>query len=155
MKSLDFVAISTGAGSSTLVVDTGAYPLDIIKRAAFCFVEFCYVFMDRTDDEHIAVTLTPKLPEPSDELLEEFIGEFANELLNQLLRDQLQVHTQNARELIVGRALFAASGEAEDSDSSLDFLDEEDDFLDDPLGIAVPWEDQVKTDSGSASEGQT
>ena len=113
MKSLDFVTINAEAGSATLVVDTGVYSLDRIKRAAFCFVEFCYLYLEPTDDAHIAVTMTPKLPGPSEELLEEFLGEFANELLNQLLRDQLQKDTQNARELIVGRALYAASGEAE------------------------------------------
>ncbi len=157
MKSLDFVDISTGAGSATLTVDTGVYSLDIIKRAAFCFVEFCYVFMEPSDGSHIAVTLTPKLPGPSEELLEEFIGEYANELLNQLLRDQLQADTRNARELIVGRALFAASGEGDKADDALGFLDDDDDddFLDDPLGIAVPWEDQVgggNSDSGKEEQ---
>ena len=46
----------------------------------------------------------------------------------------------------MGRALYAASGEAhQDTGFDLGFP-EDDDFLDDPLGIAVPWEEKYGAD---------
>ena len=57
--------------------------------------------------------------------------------------------TRQIRELLVGRALYAASGE-EHQDMGLDLdFPEDDGFLDDPLGIAVPWEEKYGAENSS------
>jgi len=154
MESLDFVDISTEDSSGRLTVDTGVYSIELIKRTALSFAEFCYVHMAMADATHVAVTLVPKRPNPEKSLIVELVGELANEMLNQALRDQLKKDTKGARELIVGRALYAAEGESDGFGDDLDFLDDDDDFLDDPLGIAVPWEDKSGDEAGDDASAQ-
>ncbi len=64
-----------------------------------------------------------------------------NELKNQVLRDKHLKATRPVRELVIGRALFSASADLGDPFADeFDFMDEGGDFLEDPLGIAVSWE---------------
>ena len=148
MESLDFVEISTEDSCGSLTIDTGVYPLELIKRTALSFTEFCYLHLEMPDDSHVKITMAPKRPNPEKALIVELLGELANELLNQALRDQLKKDTQGARELIVGRALYAAAGEDEGFGTDLDFLDEDDDddFFDDPLGLGTSVEDESAAD---------
>lgn len=147
MDTFDFVNISEAEANATLIVDTQVYSLDIIRRAAFGFVEHNFLFLEWLDEKQVAVTVSPKQVPTSEELLRRTVGELSNELLNQSLREQLMWDTRQIRELIVGRSLFAASGEEhEDLGFDLDFPDDDDDFLDDPLGIAVPWEEKYGAD---------
>lgn len=149
MDTLDFVRISEVDSSAQLVADTQVFSLEVIRRAAFGLVEHNYLFLEWVDDAHLAVTISPKQVPTSAELLKRIVGELGNELLNQSLRDQLMADTRQLRELIVGRTLYAASGEAyQDIGFDLGFP-EDDDFLDDPLGIAVPWEEKYGADDSS------
>ena len=146
MDTLDFVRISEADSSAQLIADTQLFPLDVVRRAAFGMVEHNYLFLEWVDDTHLAVTIRPKQIPTSAELLQRTVGELGNELLNQSLRDQLMADTRQLRELLVGRALYAASGEAhQDTGFDLGFP-EDDDFLDDPLGIVVPWEEKYGAD---------
>jgi len=118
--------------------------------------------------DRIRIELTPR--PGSGMSATEMAGEFTNELINQALRFKLAKQTEKVRTMIVGRAIGEAQPYDSMSDQQRDggpdrgpdggpdtyqipdlppevakLLAEEDDgldFLDDPLGIAVPWEEK-------------
>src|SRR3989339_902529 len=76
----------------------------------------CYMFIDRV---YI--------------YLEDINGEFLNELLHCVYRINIAKNNKKIREYIVEKALFSAISQS----------DNEDDLIfDDPLGIAIPWEEK-------------
>ena len=79
--------------------------------------------------------------------LQALSGEFGNELLSQALRRKVVKQNSKIIEEIVTQAIAGAAG----ATLPQDFMEEDDDldFLDDPLGIAVPWEEKFKKDKGS------
>ncbi len=149
MKDSGLIVTSVDDGWAQLRVDTHVFSIDIVRRTSFTFVENYYVFLAWEDEQHMLVTLTAKRMPVDDAYLQNIAGEFANEALNQALRDQLMKDTRSLRELIVGRALFAAVNQPR-VENDLDFLDDDEDFLDDPLGIAVPWEEKFGKKSEEA-----
>lgn len=132
------------------------YPMDAIYGASYVFIDRCYVYLDKAADKRIEVVLRGK--EPLDrEALEALAGAFSNELLHQVLRIRLAKRTGKVREMIVGRALFSAErsaqGQGDEDDFQDDFDDfgeDDDDYLDDPLGIAVPWEEKYGDETTEA-----
>lgn len=116
-----------------LDVDPGLYPLECVLGAGYCFLDRAFVKLDRSEDgTRLRVSL--KAREPGRE--EELEGAFLAELLNQTLRTRMLQAHGNVRELILEQALRGAAG-AGDAVSG-----EDDDYADDPLGIAVPWEEK-------------
>lgn len=135
-----------------LFVDPSVYPLGVVMGAAYVFVDRCYVLLDRTPEGRVRVTFTAKPGAPV-ESAEPLAGEFQNELLAQALRAALGERHEKVREALVARALFGAAPEqqpeaaAPPTDAQLgvdpSFLPaSDDDYLEDPLGIAVPWEEK-------------
>ena len=123
-------------------IGLATYPLDAVYGASYVFLDRCYVYLDKGTDKRIEVVLRGK-ETLSAEDLESLAGEFSNELLHQVLRARIAKRTGTVREMIIGRALFSAEGSADDYDlDDLDDLDDDADYLDDPLGIAVPWEEK-------------
>lgn len=144
----EHVESSSAGTSAKLIVDTAGFPLPIIRRTAFCFVEGNYVFFQKVDDTHYAVTLSPKKA-PDADFSTRIADEFENEMRNQVLREKLMRETRAVRELVIGRALFSASSDLGDPFAEdFDFLDDDGDFLEDPLGIAVSWEDKYGKNKG-------
>lgn len=144
------------AGTMTLALDPGLYPIDVIYGAAYVLIDRCYVLLDRAQGEkgkggRYLVHLRGK--SPLDKAgLEAISGEFGNELLSQALRRKINRANAKVIEEIVTQAIAGAAG----AGLPQDFVDDEDDmdFLDDPLGIAVPWEEKFskkkKDDAASA-----
>ena len=64
-------------------------------------------------------------------------GDFLNELLNQGLRYKISKQNKRIREYIVGMALLGSVGKEETEE-------DEEDWQEDPMGIAVPWEEKYK-----------
>lgn len=121
-----------------LVVNRKVYPLEVVYAAAYVFLDRCYVFLERRGKDEIVVRLRPR-PECDKEEFDSIVGGFENELLAQAFRRKVAKRTEKVREAIVHRALFSALPE------SLDFSfgeEDEGDYLEDPLGIAVPWEEK-------------
>jgi His-Xaa-Ser system protein HxsD len=117
------------------------YPLDVIYGAAYIFIEKAYVLLGR-DGEDFIVEMAAKDTSVTEDGLRIIAGEFSNELLSQALRRRITKENKNILETIVSQALAGATGAMvpaafEDDDDDLDFLD-------DPLGIAVPWEERFK-----------
>jgi len=125
----------------TLSLEVGLYPRDVLYAAAYVFLDRAYVLLDRSGDRY-QVHLRGKAA-LDETTLRAMAGEFANELLAQALRLRV-VHTnQRLIEDIASLAISGAAGRAVHGDeAALIDLDApgDDGFLDDPLGIAVPWE---------------
>lgn len=137
-------------------VSLATYPMDAIYGASYVFIDRCYVYLDK-QGKSVEVVLRGKEP-LGPEALEALAGQFSNELLHQVLRARLAKRTGKVREMIVGRALFSAEGSddfSDDFDGDLDDFGDiaDDDYLDDPLGIAVPWEEKYG-DQAAAPEGE-
>jgi His-Xaa-Ser system protein HxsD len=114
------------------------YPLDAIYGAAYLFVDRCYVFLTRPGDGQVDVRLRAK--EQTDaERLTGIAGEFANELLNQVLRFRISESTSRIREYYMARAFLSTPAQST-IDRLLADLDNEE-REDDPLDIAVPWQE--------------
>ena len=131
-------------GKLVLALDKSLYPLDVIYGAAYVFIDRAYILLGR-DGENITVELACKDEDIDEAALRAMAGEFSNELLSQALRRKITKANQTILETIVSQALAGATGAM--VPSSFDDDDDEDDdldFLDDPLGIAVPWEERFK-----------
>ncbi len=129
----------------TLSLDIGLYPRDVLYAAAYVFLDRAYVLLDR-DGARFLVHLRGK--QALDEAtLRAMAGEFENELLAQALRHRVVQANQKIIEDITTLAIAGATGgtpaggERADDPPLIDMQDTADDgFLDDPLGIATPWE---------------
>lgn len=140
--------------SVDVVVDLSVYPVDAVMASAYVFLERCYVFLDKVEGGRVKVALTAK-PGTTEEELRQVAGAFQNELLAQALRRHVAARHERVRETIVARALFGAApvlpASAEPPGLDPRFLPaSDDDYLEDPLGIAVPWEE--KYGKGAAAE---
>ncbi len=147
---------SDGTGAAVLTVHKTLYPKDVLFGTAFAFLDRCYVHLDMADADHVRVSLRVK-PGLAGLTAEEAAGEFGNEMVNQAVRLRLAKATEAVRTEIVKRAIgeslpapAPASSRTPPPPPDLPpevakILAEEDDsldFLDDPLGIAVPWEEK-------------
>ncbi len=149
MTSPELEHFDPAKGQMTLSLDAGLYPIEVLYGAAFVLLDRAYVLLDRDGEDgrnsrHL-VHLRSKTA--TDEAgLRALAGEFGNELLTQALRRQIVKQNGKLIEDITTRALAGAAG----GSAPVDFLEDDDglDFLDDPLGIAVPWEDKYPKKGG-------
>ncbi len=124
---------------AVLELEERLYPLEAIYGAAYLFLDRCHVFLADAGLGRVRVTLRYHEP-PRDAVLDELAGEFSNELLNQILRQRLAQSTSRVRELYTARALGLVEGRSK-IDQLLEELEAEE-WGDDPLAIATPWEEQ-------------
>ncbi len=139
-------------------VDEKVFPRQVSVAAAYRFLDRCYVLLERAGRGKLAVSLKGK-KKMAKAGLSKLADEFDNELLHQLMRHQVSAQTDGLREVLVGRALLSAEPvEAFEQENALLEADDADlDYLDDPLGIAVPWEEKYGDNQGKddkSEEGQ-
>ena len=127
-------------GVARLTVREELYPIDAVFAAAFTFIKDCWVVIDRADDAHWVVVLTPKAAGASVELLEQWVGGFANELLACAYRHRLAKENRATVEAVTAAALAGALGPP--SLEELEDFDFSNEAFEDPLGIAQSWEDK-------------
>ncbi len=132
-----------GSDIFCLQVSQKIYPIDVVMDTCFVFIDRYYIFLD-LDKGKIVINLKPKEGVSRGEI-KDISGEFSNELLNQAIRKKINAQHSKIREYIVSKALFSADLIRDFSGD--EFLEEEfeeidDDYLDDPLQIAVPWEEK-------------
>ena len=118
------------------------YPLEAIYGSCYVFIDRAYLFLDGNPEKEIKVFIKGK-KELNPKELKKLAGEFKNELLNYTLRLSIAKNTKKIRETIVERALFSVLPHEEE----LTKIDEPEQIdkktiEDDPLGIAVPWEEK-------------
>jgi len=128
-------------GFLTVTLNTEIYPLEVIYGASYIFIDRVYLFLDKQGKE-VAVTFKPK-EGMSKKQLENLAGEFTNELLSCVLRANLSQENKKIRQHIVERVLYSSVNiekcdcETEEEVSDFGYSSE-----DDPLGIAIPWEEK-------------
>jgi His-Xaa-Ser system protein HxsD len=137
-----------GDGAVELELDEGLYPKDAIYGAAYVFIDRCYVHLDRAGDRRIKITLRSKKGAPLDS--QACAGELENELLAQAWRRQILDENRQLIEAITTKALGGAAGPP-GLDELLAMDIGEATAFDDPLGIAMSWEEKYKKKGGSAA----
>lgn len=134
------MAVVLGEGSVRIELDESLYPKDAIYGAAYVFIDRCYVHLDRAADKRIVVTLRAKKAGADSSA---FAGEFQNELLGQAWRRSIVDENRKLIETITTRALAGAAGPPGLDDLLAMDIGEETAF-EDPLGIAMSWEEKYK-----------
>ena len=124
-----------------LEIEEGLYSLDAIYGTAYVFIDRCYVLLDRPSPGRISVRLRPKADTSA--TAEDLMGEFENELLGQAWRRLLVEENRKLVETVTTHALAGAAGPP-GLDDLLDMDIDDQAAFDDPLGIAVSWEDKYK-----------
>lgn len=119
-----------------VIIDESIYPREAIYGAAYIFVDRAYIYLDIPEKGKISIRFRSK---NENESLNKIEGEYMNELLQYVLRLSIASDNKKIREQIVEQALFAALGREE---RILNNQTEKFEFEDDPLGIAIPWEDK-------------
>lgn len=136
----DIVSVDLGAASVSMRVDATLYPLDALYGAAYVFIDRCYVLLDRPSPSEARVTLAWKKGEPPDGALRALAGEFANELLSCAWRSKINEESRGIIEKVTAQALGGAMGAPTLDD--LEKFDFSDEAFEDPLGIALSWEEK-------------
>jgi His-Xaa-Ser system protein HxsD len=135
------IALTPSPEGLLLEFDEALYPKDAVYGAAYIFIDRCYVKLDRPSPGRIAVRLKPK---PGSEIaVEELGGEFENELLGQAWRRLILDENRQLIEQVTTQALAGAAGPPGLDELLAMNIDDETAF-DDPLGIAMSWEEKYK-----------
>lgn len=104
------------------------YGLESVYQAAYSMLDRLYFYFDKKDQKTLLAEIKPKGTAAAGEL-EALKDEFFNELLNSELRVLVARRTKKIREALIAQALIGASAEKTD-------------YSQDPLGIALPWEEK-------------
>lgn len=146
----ELASADVASGVVRLTVREELYPLDAVFAAAFTFIKDCWVIVDRADAAHWTIALTPKTAGASAELLEQWVGGFANELLACAYRHRLAKDHRATVEAVTAAALAGALGPP--SLDELEDFDFSNEAFEDPLGIAMSWEEKYgkKAKAGDA-----
>jgi His-Xaa-Ser system protein HxsD len=136
----DVVSFDQKDGAVALRVDAALYPLEAVYAAAYVFIDRCFVLLDRPSEGMIRVSLSAKTGELAPEAARDLVGEFANELLSCAWRSQIARENRATIEAVTAQALSGARGAP--SLEELEAFDFSDDAFEDPLGIAMSWEEK-------------
>lgn len=117
------------------------YPKQAIYGAAYVFIDRCYVLLEPAPEGQVRVRLKPK--EGVELSREHAVGEFQNELLTQAWRQLILAENRELVEQVTTQALSGAAGPA-GLDDLLDLDIGDETAFDDPLGIAMSWEEKYK-----------
>ena len=140
------IKVIFGEGAVELEFDEGLYPKDAVYGAAYIFIDRCWVHLDRAGDKRIKVTLKGKSGAVDAQAL---AGEFQNEILGQAWRRLIVDDNRQLIESITTRALGGAAGPPGlDELLAMDIGDAS--AFEDPLGIAMSWEEKYTKKKGSA-----
>jgi His-Xaa-Ser system protein HxsD len=137
----NLVRVDVGEGRAIVDVDASLYPLEAVYGAAYVFIDRCYVLLDRPEPERLRIVLAPKAPDADlASQLRNMVGELANELLSAAWRHQITQANRAQIEAVTMQAIAGAMGPPSLDDlESFDFTDE---AFEDPLGIAMSWEEK-------------
>ncbi|MBX7190455.1 MAG: hypothetical protein K1X94_00265 [Sandaracinaceae bacterium] len=152
----EIAAIDLADTSIALSIDATTYGLEALQAAGYTFLDRAYVILDRPSPERYRVTLAPKKSEGELRAqLTRLAGEFANELLAAAYRQRLQHENRALIESVTMRTVAGAMGPAEAAPSleELEAFDFSAEAFEDPLGIAMSWEEKYgKKSPPSAGE---
>lgn len=129
-------------------VNPKIFPLEVVYSAAYSLMDKAYSIIDGDPEEEIFVELKPKDGKMD---LEKLGRDFNNELLNYAVYMVQTARNRTVRDALIQRAFLtnsepsapvSKSEKATDSGvtAEKDISESEESFIDDPLGIAKPWE---------------
>ena len=131
-----------------LELDLDLYPLDAVYAAAYASLDRAWVYLERTG-ERVTVTVRSKRDGVSDHAA---LGQLGNELVGCALRQLLTTENRRVVEVVITRAIGGAAGPP-----GLDELLEVDigdaTAFEDPLGIAMSWEEKYGKKEKPGTEG--
>lgn len=137
-------ASSVSDGALVVELDESLYPKDAIFGAAYTFIDRCYMHLDRPAEGKVSVRIARK---PGvDITLESLAGDFENELLGQAWRRLIVEENRQLIEDVTARAVSGAAGPP-GLDDLLGMDIDDDSAFEDPLGIAMSWEEKYKKKS--------
>jgi len=148
----DLCTVDVGAGSVTLSVEFSLYPLGALYGAAYVFIDRCYVLLGRPDPKRATITLAWKKGVPPEGALRELAGEFMNELLSCAWRAKINEESRSIIEAVTAQAFAGAMGPPSLDD--LEKFDFSEEAFEDPLGIAMSWEDKYGKKKAAATKGE-
>ena len=126
-----------GKNSETILLNPKLYSLDVIYGACYVFIDRAYILLDGDAKKTIKVFIKGK-NKLSKKSLNALAGEFENELLNYAFRERLNKSSRKIRDYTIEKALAIPEPGPGTSALPQDYAD----YLKDPLGIAVPWEEK-------------
>jgi len=136
----DVAHIDLDEKRAILDLDASLYPVEALYGAAYAFIDRCYVLLDRPEPQKLRVIVTPKKLENGEEQLRAVVGELANELVSAAWRHQITQENRARIEAVTMQAISGAMGPPTLDDlEDFDFTDE---AFEDPLGIAMSWEEK-------------
>ena len=130
-------------GWASLELDEDLYPRDAVQGAAYVFLERSYVFLERAGDKRLKVRLKAKSGDTA-----AVAGDFENEALAQAYRRRIAAGNRAFIESIASRAIAGAAGPPGLDDLLAMDIGAETAF-DDPLGIAMSWEEKYAKKKGA------
>jgi hypothetical protein len=133
--------VTVEEGAVSIDIDDAVYPRAAIQGAAVVQLARAWVRLATPAPGRTRLTLRPKQGAGDGELAA-LGGEVLNELLHQALRLDVGARTEKLRELVIGKAAMAAESAVEAPPPAPAPPDEPVAFVDDPLGIAKPWEER-------------
>ena len=117
------------------------YSKIILFRTCYTLIDNYYVYIDDDSNQWTVSLMTKDFSPISD--IKKVEGEFRNTLINESFRDLLIDKTKNVKEMIVARALYGSDENDINVQSDFSHIEENmDEYLDDPDGIAIPWEEK-------------
>jgi His-Xaa-Ser system protein HxsD len=140
-------------GWVSLELDEDLYPVDAVQGAAYVFLDRAYVFLDRAGANRLRVHLKPKDADGDAPALSApaLAGELENEALSQAYRRRIAQDQRAYIESVASRAMAGAAGPP-GLDDLLAMDIGADTAFDDPLGIAMSWEEKYAKKKAPADE---
>ncbi len=130
-----------------LKISSDIFSKEAVITTCCQFLNDTYAFLEKFPQKSndITVRLTPKEPGISATCLRD---RFKKELINNTLRFNIAERNKDIREHIIKTALFFSAGAGAAGKNILDGKQDaslDDNWEDDPLKIALPWEEKHKT----------
>ena len=122
---------------ATVKINPKVYPIEAVYSAAYVFMDRAYIMLDGDPDTEILVRIKLK----SEGSLKDIGDEFNNELLSFAEYLSRARETKKLREMFLQRAIITNDpGMSEPSGENQS--EQSDVVLEDPEGIAIPWEEK-------------
>jgi His-Xaa-Ser system protein HxsD len=125
--------------------NSAVYPKEALVSACYMFLDKYYIFLESRAGGKVEVMMKDKGGKKlSREKIAKIKDDFLNELLYNTARLDAAKRNKRLREFIVGRALFSAVENLEPEETA--------GTGNDPLGIAIPWEEKNKKSGKKAKK---
>ena len=131
MKNFSNMEINEKEGCVLVSINPKIYSLDVIYSAAYILLDKAHIVLDGDPEEEIIAEIRPK---GKQDLKGLGMG-FNDELLNYSVYKTQSEKNKDIRQVIIQRALLTNG------------FDDEASEIEDPEGIAIPWEDKYGKDN--------